>query len=88
MFRLLISKCAAKQIPLLKAAHLDDRLKALLSLISENPFRNPPPYEKLIGDFSGLYSRRINGKHRLVYEVDETAKVIRVLSVWTNYETS
>ena len=87
MFRLLISKCAAKQIPLLTAAHLDDRLKALLSLISENPFRNPPPYEKLIGDFSGLYSRRINGKHRLVYEVDETAKVIRVLSVWTHYET-
>lgn len=58
----------------------------LLALLSENPYQTPPPCEKLIGDLLGRYSRRINIHHRLVYEVDDSAQVVRVLRMWTHYE--
>ena len=83
---LTFTKAAAKDVPKLKAAHLDGKVKALIEIIKVNPFQNPPSYEKLVGDLSGLYSRRINAQHRLVYEVVEEAQTIKILSMWSHYE--
>ncbi|HJA55870.1 MAG TPA: Txe/YoeB family addiction module toxin [Candidatus Bacteroides intestinigallinarum] len=76
----------ASDIPKLKAARLDNKAKALLDVIRKNPYQNPPPYEKLVGDLQGAYSRRINIKHRLVYEVLEEEQTVKVISLWTHYE--
>jgi len=71
-----------------KIAHsgLKPQAERLLEIIKEDPFKNPPPYEKLVGDLSGAYSRRINIQHRLVYEVLEDIKTIKVIRMWTHYE--
>lgn len=69
----------------LKSAHLDKNAKTLIEVIKNNPFQNPPPYEKLVGELQGLYSRRINIKHRLVYEVLEK-NTVKIISLWTHYE--
>ncbi len=87
MYQIILSKKATEQKKRLKAAKLDGRAKALLNIIAEDPFKNPPPYERLVGDLRGLYSRRINQKHRLVYEVHEDKQIVHVLSMWTHYET-
>lgn len=86
MYRIVYTKTATKDIPKLKSAHLADKAKSLIDIIKENPFQNPPPYEKLVGDLSGAYSRRINVQHRLVYEVYESEKTIKIISLWTHYE--
>ena len=86
MYKIYYSKIAVKQIQLLKSAKIDTKAKKIIDLISENPFQNPPPYEKLIGDMSGLYSRRINIQHRLVYQVYEEEKAIKIVSMWSHYE--
>ena len=86
MFKIVFSKIAAKHKPLLKSAGLEKKTKLLLDLISKNPFTNPPPYEKLVGDLAGVSSRRINHQHRLVYTVDKENEIIHVLSMWTHYE--
>ncbi len=86
MYKVFYSKIAVKQISLLKSAKLDSKAKKLIDLIAINPFQNPPPYEKLIGDMSGLYSRRINIQHRLVYQVYEEEKSIKIVSMWSHYE--
>lgn len=86
MYKIYYSKIAVRQIALLKAAKLDGRAKKLIGLIEENPFQNPPPYEKLLGDMDGLYSRRINIQHRLVYQVDDKEKIIKIVSMWSHYE--
>lgn len=86
MYSIVYYKKALNDIPKLKAAKLDKRAKALIELIKENPFKNPPPYEKLQGDLQRAYSRRINIQHRLVYEVLEKEKTIKILSMWTHYE--
>lgn len=86
MYKVFYSKTAVKQISLLKAAKLDVKAKKLIDLIAVNPFQNPPPYEKLIGDMSGLYSRRINIQHRLVYQVYEEEKSVKIVSMWSHYE--
>ena len=86
MYRLIYAKQSLKDIPKLKAAKLDKKAQQLLEVIEKDPFQNPPPYEKLLGRLSGFYSRRINYQHRLVYEVDEEKKTIRVLSMWSHYE--
>lgn len=86
MYKVVYTKTALKDIPKLKAVHLDGKAKSLIELIKENPFQNPPPYEKLVGDLSGTYSRRINIQHRLVYEVYEEEQTIKILSLWTHYE--
>ena len=65
---------------------LKEQAQELLKLIEHNPFQNPPPYEKLIGDLAGAYSRRINIQHRLVYQVLEEQKAVKVLRLWTDYE--
>ena len=64
----------------------EKRAKELISVIRENPYRMPPPYEKLAGDLKGLYSRRINQQHRLVYEVFEREQTIKIVSLWSHYE--
>lgn len=85
-YQIVYSKTAVSQIKRLKASKLDKKAKNLIELIKENPYQTPPTYEKLQGDLFGLYSRRINIKHRLVYQVLEDEKVIKILSMWTHYE--
>lgn len=85
-YEIVFSKSALKNLPKLRAANLSDKVKKLIGVIREDPFRNPPPYEKLVGDMKGLYSRRINIQHRLVYQVFEEEKIIRIVSVWSHYE--
>ena len=80
------SKFALKDAKKLSAAGLRDRAQALLDILEKDPFQNPPPYEKLVGDLRGAYSRRINIQHRLVYEVFRKEKTVRVLRMWTHYE--
>lgn len=70
----------------LAAAGLKQKALALLDVIRNDPYQNPPPYEKLVGDLSSAYSRRINIQHRLVYQVLEKEKIVKVLRLWTHYE--
>ena len=86
MYKVVFTKRATKDIPNLKRAKLDDKVKALIEIVKINPFQNPPPYEKLVGDFIGAFSRRINIKHRFVYEVIEEEKVVKIISMWSHYE--
>ena len=86
MYKIVYTKAAAKDVPKLKAAHLDAKAKALIDVIRRNPYQTPPSYEKLVGDLQGLYSRRINIQHRLVYEVIEEVKIIKIVSLWTHHE--
>lgn len=85
-FRVVFTKQAQKDVKLLNGAKLVDKAKELVEVIKENPFENPPPYEKLQGDLKGLYSRRINIQHRLVYEVLEEEQTIKIIRMWTHYE--
>ena len=86
MWKILYSKQAVKDSKKIEQANLKQSVMNLLKVIEENPFQNPPPYEKLIGDLTGKYSRRINIQHRLVYEVFEDDKIVRILRMWTHYE--
>ena len=86
MYTIVYTRTATKDIPKLKAAHLDAKAKALIDVIRNNPFQTPPSYEKLVGDLQGLYSRRINYQHRLVYQVLEEERTIKIVSLWTHYE--
>jgi len=86
VYKIVYTKRAANDIPNLKAAKLAKRATDLIALVKENPYQTPPPYEKLQGDLYGAYSRRINIKHRLVYEVLEKEKVVKIISLWTHYE--
>ena len=85
-WNLAYSKYAIKDAKKLSAAGLKDKAKALLDILEIDPFQNPPPYEKLVGDLKGAYSRRINIQHRLVYEIVRKEKTVRVLRMWTHYE--
>lgn len=86
MYNIYFTKTALKDIPKLKAAHLEKITRNLIDIIRENPFQSPPPYEKLLGDMKGSYSRRINIRHRLVYQVDEQNKRLKIVSLWSHYE--
>jgi toxin YoeB len=85
-WRLLYTKQARKDARKLAASGLRPRAEDLLKILEEDPFRNPPRYEKLVGDLEGAYSRRINIQHRLVYAVGEEEKVVKVIRMWTHYE--
>lgn len=85
-YKVVYTKNAAKDISNLKAANLSNKAQNLIELIKENPFQNPPPYEKLLGNLNGLYSRRINIQHKLVYEVLEDIKTVKIISMWSHYE--
>ena len=85
-YKVVYTKDAQKDIPKLKAVHLDAKVRALIKVLKTNPFMTPPPYEKLLGNLDGAYSRRINIQHRLVYEVLEEERTVRVLRMWTHCE--
>ena len=86
MYDIVVAKLALKDFSKLTSAGLDKKAKALIELLKEDPYRNPPTYEKLVGDMDGLYSRRINIKHRLVYQVNEETKTVKIVSAWSHYE--
>ena len=85
-WNLVYSKYAIKDAKKISAAGLQDKVQTLLKILEIDPLQNPPPYEKLIGDLKGAYSRRINIQHRLVYEVFRKEKAVRILRMWTHYE--
>lgn len=85
-WQLVYTKQAQKDARKLASSGLKDKAKALLQIIESNPSQNPPSYEKLVGDLAGAYSRRINIKHRLVYQVLEDQNIVKVLRMWTHYE--
>jgi len=85
-WNLVFSKYALKDAKKLSAAGLKEKAQALLDILELDPLQNPPPYEKLVGDLKGVYSRRINIQHRLVYEVFRKEKTVRVLRMWTHYD--
>ena len=80
------AKHAVKDAKKLAAAGLKSKAQNLIEVLAINPFQNPPPYEKLVGDLNGAYSRRINIHHRLVYEIFKKERKVRVLRMWTQYE--
>lgn len=85
-WKLVYTKQAQKDAKKLASSGLKPKAQELLALIAEDPYRKPPPFEKLIGDLSGAYSRRINIQHRLVYQVVEDEQVVKVLRLWSHYE--
>ncbi len=85
-WELVYTKQAKKDAKKISSSGLRSEVEKLLSIFSENPYRSPPSYEKLIGDLYGAYSRRINIQHRLVYQVYENEKIIKIIRMWTHYE--
>lgn len=84
--RVVFTREAQREARKIDASGLRRRVEALLDILRESPFQNPPPYEKPVGDLAGAYSRRINLQHRLVYEVIESGHVVKVIRMWTHYE--
>jgi len=85
-YRLLYTKQAQKDAKKLSSSGLRPKAQQLLDLIANDPYQNPPPFERLIGDLAGAISRRVNIQHRLVYQVLETERCVKVLRLWTRYE--
>jgi toxin YoeB len=85
-WRLIYTKQAQKDARKLASAGIKDKAQRLLETLAINPFQTPPPYEKLVGDLAGAYSRRINIQHQLVYQVLERDRVVKILRLWTYYE--
>lgn len=85
-WKLVYAKQALKDAKKLAASDLKPKAQALLTMLESNPLQNPPPFEKLVGDLQGSYSRRINIQHRLVYEIFEAEHIVRVLRMWSHYE--
>jgi len=85
-WRLVFTKQAQKDATKISRAGLKPQAERLLEILKENPYKNPPPYEKLVGDLSGAYSRRITIQHRLVYQVLDDMKTVKVIRMWTHYE--
>ena len=85
-WKLVYTKQAQKDAKKLKSAGLKSQALRLLEIIRDNPFKNPPLYEKLMGDLGGAYSRRINIRHRLIYQVLESEKTVKIIRMWTHYE--
>ena len=85
-WRLVYARQAQKDAKKLSAAGLRPKAQKLLDLLAEDPFKTPPRFEKLLGDMTGAYSRRINIQHRLVYQVIEDKKVVKIIRMWTHYE--
>ena len=81
-----LEKSTMKDLKNLKSAHLDQKFKDIMEILKENPFQNPSPYEKLVGNLKDKYSRRLNIQHRVVYSVDNDTKEVIIWSAWTHYE--
>ncbi len=86
MWKLYFTKQAQKDARKLASAGLKPKAQELLDILAADPFQNPPPFEKLVGDLEGAYSRRINIQHRLVYQVLKEQKAVKVIRLWTHYE--
>jgi len=86
MWRIVYTKQAQKDAKKIAAAGLKPKAERLIEILSKNPFQTPPPFEKLVGDLSGAYSRRITIQHRLVYQVLEEIRTAKVIRMWTHYE--
>ena len=85
-WRLIFARQAAKDARKVSAAGLKPRAEELLEILRRNPFEAPPPFEKLLGDLSGAYSRRINIQHRIVYQVLEDERAVKIIRMWTHYD--
>jgi Txe/YoeB family toxin of toxin-antitoxin system len=85
-WRIVYTRQAQKDAKRIAAAGLRPKAEQLLEILSNNPFQTPPPYEKLVGDLSGAYSRRINIQHRLVYQILKEIRTVKVIRMWTHYE--
>ena len=85
VYKILYTKQAVKDIENIKRAGLGQKAQRLIGILRKNPYQTPPPYEKLAGDLSGMFSRRINIQHRLVYEVFETENTVKIIRLWTHY---
>ncbi|MCX5912973.1 MAG: Txe/YoeB family addiction module toxin [Deltaproteobacteria bacterium] len=85
-WRIVFTRQAQKDARKIAASGLREKVENLFALLSEDPFKSPPPYEKLVGDLSGAYSRRINIQHRLVYQVLEDIETVKIVRMWTHYE--
>ncbi len=85
-WQVVFTRQTQKDAKKLAAAGLRPKAEELLDILRKNPFQSPPPYEKLVGDLAGAYSRRINVQHRLLYQVLEQGRVVKVLRMWTHYE--
>jgi toxin YoeB len=86
MWRVLFTKQAQKDAKKLSTAGLRPKAKKLIEILRENPYQTPPPFEKLLGDLSGAFSRRINIQHRLIYQIIDDEKVVKIIRMWTHYE--
>ena len=85
-WKILYTRQAERDARKLAASGLREKAERLIKILSEDPFKRPPPYEKLLGDLSGAYSRRINIQHRLVYQILEDIKTVKIIRMWTHYE--
>lgn len=86
MYKIQYHKKAVKEIQKLKENRLSEKANILIDLIKINSYQTPPPYEKLTGNLKGLYSRRNNIQHRLIYKIDEDKQIIKIISLWSHYE--
>ena len=86
MYRIFFSSQAVKDLQKLKNQNLSKKAKELVEIIKQNPYQNPPPFEKLRGNLEGFFSRRINIQHRLIYQVLEDEKIVKVLRLWSHYK--
>ena len=85
MYKFIFTSLAQKDAKKLARSGLKEKTRDILNIIQNNPFQKPPPFEKLVGDLNGAYSRRINIQHRLVYQVYEEEKIIKIIRMWTHY---
>ncbi len=85
-WKVVFTKQARKDAKSLSASGLKSKAEAIIQILRENPYQVPPPYEKLLGDLAGAYSRRINIQHRLVYQILDDDKTVKVIRMWTHYE--
>lgn len=85
-YELVYTAQARKDAKKIASSGLKQKAIELLEIIAKNPLKNPPPYEALVGDLTGAYSRRINIQHRLIYQIYDTEKVVKILRMWTHYE--
>jgi Txe/YoeB family toxin of toxin-antitoxin system len=85
-WRVVFAKAAQKDARNVAAAGLKEKVDELLVILRDDPYRSPPPFEKLVGDLAGFYSRRINRQHRLVYKIDPAKRMVQVLRIWSHYE--
>ncbi len=85
-WRVVFTKQAQKDAKKISSSGLKQKVEALINILRENPYQVPPPYEKLIGDLAGAYSRRINIQHRIVYQIMDEEKIVKIIRMWTHYE--